>query len=191
MAESVRDVRLTYPLSAFGSPQEKAFVFIQVINAHDINANSRTPRSVFCPALIDSGADFTFIPTAIALQIGYNISAGKKCRTDGIAGETVTYQHRVIVRLVKPEAKAESLTEKDLLPGGWPIMACVSEYPKDFALLGCHDFLSNWEFSLNVSAKRFSLSPIQVELRKTLIATAAKKTRRPRTRRSVHRKRRR
>lgn len=154
LQSSRHDSQLIYDLSSIGNGWPKPIVLICVQNGHTASP------PVIIPALLDSGADCTHIPRCYAERMGHTIEKGECVEMGGIGGIAKTHRHQVTVRLVRPGVTAGgTITGEDIVPGECSISACVSEHPKDFALLGCHDFLKNWDFTLKMAQKAFYLVP--------------------------------
>lgn len=56
-------------------------------------------RVVSFDALVDSGADQTTLPGAIAKALGFNVAAGKKRIFSGIGGSVLTHLHRTNIEV--------------------------------------------------------------------------------------------
>lgn len=152
---------LIYGFSSLGAGLPKPFVLIEVYNAH------KQGPGVIVPALVDSGADGTFLPRVLAEQIGHVFDAGDEMPTHGIAGKTVGRKHKMIIRLLGPKAVLSDPTTLRPIPHDFVIDATCCDEPK-FGLLGCHDFLLHWEFKLRVSLKVFHLVPSSPEIKRAV-----------------------
>lgn len=149
--------RFVYDLSTFATQYPKPYVFVELSNP------DAPGKRLALPAVVDSGADFTCFPRNIAEALGHEFEKGEHWPTIGIGAQTMSYRHKITVRLVAPGADPRHLTDADILPWRWEVPAVICD-KLPVGLLGCHDSLKDWELRLRVQAATFTLIATEPKL---------------------------
>lgn len=171
MSGVATESHFTYRMTRMGGGPLRPIVLIRLVNAH------APAKAIALQAIVDTGADGICIPRFVADKTGHDYDRGSAVRVGGVSGEALMRRHRVRVQLYSPDADPGNLSDADCLPWMWEGDAAVCE-TIDVGLLGCRDFLSDWDFKVRRRAKLFHLFPshpdTQRKVRSWLKARAAR-----------------
>lgn len=114
--------------------------------------NPTTGRQIATVGLVDTGADESLFPAALAVQLGHDLKGRgvKRALTAGIEqSEIISYKHTFHIALLSPDMRRVVWKRKMEID-------CVESNPP--ILLGVDDFLCRFKLAVNYPVEMLTLS---------------------------------
>jgi len=129
-------------------------------------------REIKLNALIDSGADYSFLPLEIATLLRLDIDEPDQTIST-IIGDTKVYQSKVHVEI--PLHKKRPIVVGNVETFVLPEMIKGKKPPEDLIILGRKDFFDMFEVTFHEPSKRITLKPIMKRIEKKRLDDFKKK----------------